>query len=153
MFSFLTEATAQKANFAGTWALNATKSAPVPEGQGGRGGGMRASQLVVKQDANSLTVDRTRTGQDGPVTSTDKYTLDGKESVNTTPRGSSKSIAKWGADSKSVNFAHTRTFGEREMKSTEVWTLTDAKTLTIVTKSPGRDGGAERVMTLVYDKK
>jgi len=61
------------------------------------GGGMRmgGGNFVATQEANLLTVVRTRTGQDGqPTTITMKYTLDGKESVNTSPRGDSKSIAK-----------------------------------------------------------
>ncbi len=57
-----------KANFAGTWALNAAKSnfgtPPAGGGGGGQGGGQRGGgNFVVTQDANVLT--RTTTGQDG----------------------------------------------------------------------------------------
>jgi type IV secretory pathway TraG/TraD family ATPase VirD4 len=82
-------AQAGKTNFAGDWTLNAEKSTQPQGGQGG-GGGMRmgGGNFVATQEANLLTVVRTRTGQDGqPTTITMKYTLDGKESVNTSPRG------------------------------------------------------------------
>src|ERR1035437_5108760 len=87
----MTNAQAGKTNFAGNWTLNAEKST---QPQGGQGNGMRmGGNFVATQEANLLTVVRTRTGQDGqPSTITMKYTLDGKESVNTSPRGDSKSI-------------------------------------------------------------
>src|SRR5450759_1732891 len=107
-------AQAGKANFAGSWAANAEKSTPAP--QGGGGGRMGGGNFDAAQEANLLSVTRTRTGQDGTATTTvTKYTLDGKESVNTTARGSSKSIATWSADGKSLTIATTSTFNDREM--------------------------------------
>ena len=156
MVSFVSEATAQKTNFSGTWAFNQEKS---NMGQQGQGGGFRGAggQLTVKQEGSILSVERVRTNQNGEKTTvSEKYTLDGKESSNTSQRGSSKSIVKWLPDGKSLNFATTRSFERdgqtREMKSTDVWNLTDAKTLSITSTSTGRDG-AERKVTLVYDKK
>lgn len=148
----MSDAQAGKASFAGTWALNAEKST-LPQGGGQRMGG---GNFVATQEANLLTVERTRTGQDGQTTTmTMKYTLDGKESVNTNPRGESKSVAKWSPDGKSLIIETSRTMdmnGEtRTMKSTETWTLTDAKTLTVLTTRQGPNG--EVKSTLVYDKK
>jgi dipeptidyl aminopeptidase/acylaminoacyl peptidase len=150
-------AQAGKTNFAGDWTLNAEKSTQPQGGQGG-GGGMRmgGGNFVATQEANLLTVVRTRTGQDGqPTTMTMKYTLDGKESINTSPRGDSKSIAKWSADGKSLTIETTRTMdmnGEsRTMKSTEVWALTDAKTLSVTSTRQGPDGDVKSNM--VYEKK
>jgi hypothetical protein len=141
-----------KVNFAGNWVLNAEKSTQ-PQGGGGRMGG---SNFVATQEANLLTVVRTRTGQDGQSTTTTmKYTLDGKESINTSTRGDSKSVATWSTDGKTLNIATSRTMdmnGEtRVMKSTEAWTLTDAKTLTVLSTRQGQDG--EVKSTFVYDKK
>jgi hypothetical protein len=149
-------AQAGKVNFAGTWNLNAEKSTQPPAGQGGGGMRMGGGNFVATQEANLLTVERTRTGQDGQATKiTMKYTLDGKESVNTSPRGDSKSIAKWSADGKSLTIETSRTMdmnGEsRTMKSTEVWTLTDAKTLTVASTRQGPDGDVKA--TMIYDKK
>ena len=160
LFAFLslpltTNAQGTKANFAGTWAFNESKS------NLGDGGGFRrgAGQMTVTQDGINLTVVRVRTNQNGEqTTTTDKYTTDGKECVNTSTTGRggpSKSILKWSADGKSLNFAITRTF-ERdgkttEMKSSEVWTLTDAKTLSVASTFSSPNG--EMKSTLVYDKK
>ncbi|MCX6255011.1 MAG: hypothetical protein NTV31_11120 [Bacteroidia bacterium] len=155
MLAFLTpvmvNAQAGKADFSGTWALNAEKSTM---GQGGQrmGGG----NFVATQEANLLTVERTRTGQDGQtMTITSKYTLDGKESVNTSPRGDSKSVATWSPDGKTLTIVTSRTMemnGETTtMKSTEVWSLTDAKTLTVSSTRQGQNG--EVKSTLIYDKK
>ena len=147
---------AGKANFSGTWALNTEKSTfgqgqgqpPQGQGRGGPGGG----NFVAKQEANLLTVERTM----GDRTVISKYTLDGKESVNSTGRGESKSVATWSTDGKALTIVTTRSF-ERDgqtvqMKSTEVWTLTGPTTLSIVNTSTSREG-QERKRTMVYDKK
>jgi hypothetical protein len=163
---------AGKANFSGTWAFNAEKSnmgqppqgqpgqGQPPQGQPGQGMGMRGGfgggNFVAKQEATLLTVDRTRPDQNGtPQTTTSKYTLDGKESVNTSPMGDAKSIATWAADGKSLTIVTTRTF-ERDgqsmtMKSTEVWSLTSPTALSIVTTRTTPNG--DRTTTMVYDKK
>ncbi len=141
-----------KTSFAGNWAFNAEKS-NLGEGMGQRMGG---GDIVVKQEPNLLTVDQTRTNQQGEtVNITSKYTLDGKESVNTTGRGESKSTANWSPDGKSLTIATTRSF-ERdgqtmEIKSTQVWALTDPSTLTISMTMNTPNG--ERKTTMVYNKK
>ena len=140
-----------KPNFAGSWAFNESKSVL------GEGGNFRrATAMTVTQEGNNLTVARVRTNQDGETTTTtEKFTLDGKESVNDSGRGPSKAIVTWSADGKALNFAITRTFdrnGETTtMKSSEVWTLTDAKTLSILSTFAMQD--MEMKTTLVYDKK
>lgn len=148
----MTNAQGGKVNFAGNWVLNAEKSTQ-PQGGGGRMGG---GNFVATQEANLLTVVRTRTGQDGQSTTmTMKFTLDGKESLNTSPRGDSKSVATWSADGKTLNISTSRTMdmnGEsRVMKSTEAWTLTDANTLTVSSTRDTPNG--EVKSTMVYDKK
>jgi hypothetical protein len=170
LFAFLCmplaiNAQGSKADFSGKWTLNASKSdmGQPPQGQGqpsqGRGqrmGGFGGGDFTATQEANLLTVERTRTGQDGQsMTITSKYTLDGKVSVNTTGRGESKSTANWSADGKSLTILTTRTF-ERdgqsmEMKSNEVWTLTGPSTLSIVNTMNTPNG--ERKTSMVYDKK
>jgi hypothetical protein len=164
VFAFLcmplaVNAQGSKANYAGKWALNATKSdmGQPPQGQG-QGGGMRmgGGDFTATQEANLLTVERTRTGQDGQaVTTKSVYTLDGKVSVNTTARGESKSTATWSADGKSLTIVTTRTV-ERdgqstEMKTTEVWSLTNPTTLSVANTMNTPNG--ERKTTMVYDKK
>ena len=147
-------AQAGKANFAGSWKYNAEKS-NVGQAQGqGQGGGMRmgGGDFVAKQEANLLTVTRTMTRQDGTSNTTEnKYTLDGKETVTTTQRGESKSTATWSADGKSLTIVTKMMMNDMEMKTTAVWTLTDATTLTMTTTRPGQDG-AEMKITAVYNK-
>lgn len=152
----MTNAQAGKTNFSGTWALNAEKSTmPQAGGNGGGGGGMRmGGNMTVKQEGNNLSVSRTFPGRDGgeATTRTTEYTLDGKEKVNTTQRGESKSTANWSPDGKSLTVKTTSDFNGNTFTSTAVWTMTDANTLSVKTTSPGRDGG-ERTTTMVYDKK
>ena len=154
-----------KVNFSGTWALNAEKSnfgmgqgqqpqGQPPQGQGqgqGQRGGFGGGNFVAKQEANLLTVDRTR----GDQTFTSKYTLDGKESINTTGMGESKSVATWSADGKVLTIVTTRTFerdGQSQTRTTkDEWSLTDANTLSVKTTRQTQNG--EGVSTMVYDKK
>ena len=148
----MTNAQTGKTNFSGTWAFNAEKSNLGDMGGRGFGGG----DMKVTQETNLLTVATTRPGRDGgdPVTTTMKYTLDGKESVNTSQRGDSKSTATWSADGKTLTIKTARTIdmnGEtRTMNSTEVWTLNgNALTIASTTTTPNGD----RTTTRAYDKK
>lgn len=150
----ITNAQTGNTNFTGTWALNAEKSA-LGDNQGSQR--MFGGNFVAKQEANLLTVERTRTNQNGETsTTTSKYTLDGKESINTSQRGESKSVATWSTDKKTLTIATTSTFemdgNKMTMKSSQVWTLTDPKTITINSTRQGRDGEEVKV-TIVYDKK
>lgn len=159
MMPLFTNAQAGKANFAGNWAVNAEKSTqPQQGGQGGGGGrGFGMGPLSVAQEANLLSVETSRTNQNGETTKTTmKYTLDGKESINANPRGDSKSVATWAADGKSLTIVTTRTMdinGEsRTLKTTAVWAMEGAN-LVVTTTSPGQSGNPDRVVKLVYDKK
>jgi len=164
-----------KTNFSGNWAVNVEKSnfgqgqgQPQAQGrpqgqaqgqgqdQGQRLSGFGGGNFIAKQEGNLLTVERSRTNQNGKTTKTEsKYTLDGKECVNTTGRGESKSTATWSADGKTLKIVTNSTFttnGEsRKMKSTEEWTLKDARTLSVKTTRASKNG--DRVSTIVYDKK
>jgi hypothetical protein len=163
---------AGKTNFAGTWAFNAEKSnmgqAPQgqpaqgqpAQGQPGQGQGMRGGfgggNFVAAQDANLLTVDRTRPDQNGtPQTTTSKYTLDGKECVNTSGMGDAKSVVTWAADGKSLTIVTNRTFDRNgqsmTMKTTEVWSLTSPTELSVVSTRTSQNG--DRTSKMVYDKK
>ncbi len=153
-----TNAQGTKANFSGSWAFNAEKSnmGQPPQGQGQRMGPFGGGDFVATQDANILTVERTRTSPDGQTMNVKSvYNLDGKESVNTTGRGESRSVATWSPDGKSLTIATTRNIDRdgqnMEIKSTEVWTLTDPKTITVNTTMNTPNG--ERKTTMVYNKK
>lgn len=146
IFPVKVNAQGAKANFSGTWTLNEAKST-IPQGGGG-GQRMGGREFTVTQDANLLT--QTRTSQDG-TTRASKYALDGTESVNTMGEFESKSTAKWSADGKSLTITTKSNYNGNERTSTAVWSLTDAKTLSVISTRQGQDG--EVKSTMVYDKK
>lgn len=141
----MVNAQAGKANFAGTWTMNAEKST-VPEG--GRGNRMGGGEFTVTQDA--ATMSQSRAGRDG-ATMVTKYTLDGKETVNTFGQGESKSTATWSADGKKLTIVTKMNFNGNDRTTSATWSLIDAKTLQIESKRQGQDG--EVVTKMVYDKK
>jgi len=138
-----------KADFSGTWTLNEEKS-NLGETRRARFGG---GDFVATQEANLLTVERTRTNRDGETTtSTTTYSLDGKEKVNASGRGERKSAANWSADGKILTIVTVSSFNGNERTSTEVWSLTGPNTLSITSTRQGRNG-EEIKTTRVYDKK
>lgn len=154
LLPFNMNAQGSKTDFTGNWVLNAEKS-NMGDAQGQGGMRMGGGNFVAKQEANLLTVDRTRQNQNGEsMTTTSKYTLDGKESVNSTGRGESKSVATWSPDNKSLTIKTAMTFNmggdSRTMNTTEVWSM-NGSNLTVKTTREMPDG--ERTTTAVYDKK
>lgn len=157
MMPVVLQAQAGKADFSGTWTMNAEKS-QMGQGGGGFGGGgrMGGGDMVVKQDGNVLTVERTRPGRDGgsPVTTTTKYTLDGKESVNPSQMGDSKSVATWSPDGKVLKISTTRSFDRDGQSMTftqaEEWSL-NGSNLSI--KNTSNTPNGEMTTVMVYDKK
>jgi hypothetical protein len=149
-----------KADFSGSWAMNAEKST-FPERQGGGGapggggGRMGGGDIVVSQEANLMTVEQTMNTPNGEMTTTMKYTLDGKESVNESQRGDSKSVATWSSDGKSLKIVTTRSFNmggqSMDMESAETWSLVNANTLSVERTMSTPNG--EMTTTMVYDKK
>ena len=124
VLSIATLAFAQKPDFSGTWAIDPA-SAPAPPaggGAGGQGAGMRtmaSGPMVVKQTADTLTVERV--AGESKIVST--YKLNGTESINKRTMGQ---------------------MGEVEIKSKAKF---DGAKLTIVTQQPNRDGGAPLELT------
>ena len=146
IFPVKVNAQGAKSNFSGTWTLNEAKST-IPQGGGG-GQRMGGREFTVTQEANLLT--QTRTSQDG-TTRASKYALDGTESVNTMGEFENKSTAKWSADGKSLTITTKSNYNGNERTSTTVWSLTDAKTLSVISTRQGQNG--EVKSTMVYDKK
>ena len=107
--------------------------------------------MTVTQEANRLSVTRAMGGRDGASTpTTTNFSLDGKETVNSSQRGESKTVAVWSSDGKSLTLTTTRSFNGMNMKTVEVWTI-DSNTLTI--KSEATTPQGNRSSTLVYDKR
>jgi hypothetical protein len=150
---FTAVTSAQKVNFSGTWTYNETKS--ILGGEGGPRGA--AVKLVVKQDGNNLTMEKTTRRQSGEENvSTENYTLDGKECENPTfGDRTKKSTATWSDDKKSLTIVSKVVFEregqQMEITTTEIFTLSqDKKNLSIDYTSKSARG--ERKNTFVYDK-
>jgi hypothetical protein len=122
-----TLAWAQKADFSGTWTLDAEASG-APAGGGGGGGGRGGGRGglgqggTVKQSATELTVERMM--GENKVSST--YKLDGTESKNSMMgRGGapveSVSTAKW--DGPALVITTKTDMGNGPQESTQKWTL------------------------------
>ncbi len=140
-----------KVDFTGEWVLNEDKS------DLGEGRAFAAFKIAVKQEGNTITIERTRTGRDGEErTNSETLTLDGKENIDEGERGSSTSVLSWSEDGNSLTIKSKREFNRQgetfEMNSTQVWTLAeDGKVLKIQSDISSSRG--ERSSTLVYDKK
>jgi hypothetical protein len=112
-----------KPNFSGEWKMNAAKS---------DFGQMPAPTSLVLKIAHSdpeLKVARTQVSERGEFTSESAYTTDGKECVNKTRFGESKSTLKW--EGNALVIATKMDFQGNEVTITEKWSLSDdGKTLT-----------------------
>jgi hypothetical protein len=142
-----------QANFAGSWVFSESKSVL------GDGPMMSATSMTVSQTPDLITMELVQPSFDGSgdMKRTEKYTLDGKESINKGMMESSvKATTAWSDDKKGLKFSKVTTFdmnGEKmEMKSTEDWILSDdGKALTVKTFLSTPMGDMN--LTLVYDKK
>jgi hypothetical protein len=142
-----------QAKFAGTWALNESKS--------DFGGGQfrfAATSMVVTQDAATLSVESTMPGRDGGEMKTNaSYKLDGTVSENPMFNSTRKTTAAWSADKTSLTLSHVMTFdmnGEsREMKSADEWKLSDGGKVLMITSTRTNPDGNEMKTTAAYDKK
>jgi hypothetical protein len=150
---FTAVTSAQKVNFTGTWNYNETKS--VISGEGGPRGA--STKLIIKQDGNNMSIERTNLGRNGEERkSTENYTLDGKECENPAFRDNvRKSTVTWSDDKKSLTITSKMTFEregqQTEIVTTEIFTLSsDKKNLSIDYTSKSSRG--ERKSTFVYDK-
>jgi len=151
MVPLVINAQTDKANFSGNWALNESRSST-----GGNQGNQRmaaaSSTMTVAQEENKLSVTRAVGGRDGGSTpNTTTYSLDGKETVNSSQRGDSKTVAVWASDGKSLTLTTTRSFNGMDMKTVEVWTIDASNALSI--KSDATTPQGNRSTTLIYDKK
>ena len=134
-------------NFSGSWSLNQGKSTT--------GGDQRMAAsptMTVTQESNKLSVTRTASNRDGGSTqNTTNFSLDGKEMVNSTQRGESKTVAAWSSDGKSLTLTTTRSFNGTDMKTVEIWMIDSSNALSI--KSDVTMPQGNRSSTLVYDKR
>ncbi|HNX93291.1 MAG TPA: hypothetical protein PKI17_07175, partial [Syntrophomonas sp.] len=139
-------------DFSGSWTFNESKSTL------GEGPMMSATSMTINQQADLISIDLVQPSFDGgEMKRSEKYTLDGKESVNKGMMDSSiKTITTWSDNKKELNFAKAIVFdmnGEKmEIKITDEWIISDdGKTLTVKSAMSSSMGDTNQV--LVYDKK
>lgn len=149
---FLSGSIIAQPNFTGSWTYNESKSTL------GEGPMMSPAAMTINQQPGLISVDLVQPSFDGGEEKrSEKYTLDGKESVGQGMMNSSvKTIVTWSDDKKELKFAKNIIFdmnGEKmEAKSTEGWKLSDdGKMLTMKFSMVSQMG--EINSTLVYDKK
>jgi hypothetical protein len=140
-----------KPDFSGNWAFNKDKS-QVGEGRQGP-----AINLLIAQKDNNLSIERTSIRQDQEFKTTDKFTMDGKESENPAfGDNMKKSTISWDKDGKCLIINSKMSFemngNTMEITTTENYKLSaDGKILTLDFVSVSSRG--ERKYTAVYDKK
>jgi hypothetical protein len=149
-----------KANFSGSWTVDAEKTAaanPAPPAGGGGGGGGRAGgggggrgggqagPMTVKQDATSLSVERQ--GQNGPTTTV--YKLDGSKQTVTMGQGEATVVAK--PEGATIVIETTRDMGGTMATTKQVWSM-EGDYLVISSTQPGRQGGEPTTRKTYYKK-
>ena len=142
---------ADKASFAGEWTLNDQKST-----LGEFGARFTPKKVKVEQTDNLLSLERTTSFNGEDRVTPEKITLDGKESENTVfGNAKRKSTAKWSEDLQTLTISSElnleRNGQSMQIKSTEVWKLIDAKTLSLETTSVTPNG--TNTVKAVFDKK
>ena len=138
------------ADFSGEWTLNEDES-EMGESRFGP-----SKTLKITQAENSLVIESTRVGRDGETRKIkDEYTLDGEEKLTENERGTTKTIASWSEDSKTLSLKSHRKMTRDdqifEITTEENWELSDeGSTLTINTSRSSPRGESSSV--LVYSK-
>ena len=144
-----------KADLSGTWTFDEAKSDPAGGpggGGGGRGGGGRMgggtpSQLVIKQTATELTVERTL--PNGAETAV--YKLDGSVSANKTAMGQSTMKASWEGNNLVLagKQAVSTQQGDFEIDTKEVYSVAGTVLTVTTTRTTPR---GENTRKLVFNK-
>ena len=145
-----------KPNFAGTWTLDAEKTAaanPAPAGgggggrAGGGGGGRGGAQgpMTIKVDATTFSIERQ--GANGPTTQA--YVIDGKPNKMTQGQQEVTYTAK--VVGATIEIESTRDMGGTAVTSKAVWSM-EGEYLVQATTPAGRDGGAPTTRKTYYKK-
>ena len=134
------------ADFSGNWKLNTTKSKLNDQFS------MAPKEVILGQQDNELNVEKHASFQDQEITIKDKFTLDGKECINSGWQDSQKkSTAVWASDKSSLTITSKLAIGGggEEMTIVEVYKM-DVSNLVIETKASSSYG--EVAETQVFDK-
>ncbi len=131
-----------KPNFSGVWKMDPGRSDY---------GVMEAPQAVTRKivhEEPNVTMVVNQKSSRGDMTSEFKYATDGKEYVNKTRLGDTRSTLKWDGDT--LVLSTTRTVMGREVLITDHWSLSaDGKIMTVTGKITG---GAENEYKIVFER-
>ncbi len=140
---FCSAMTLAKPNFSGNWKMNAEKSdfgmMPAPS----------SLDQKITHEEPSLKVATTWVGDYGDFTMDFSYTTDGKECVNTSQMGESKSTLKWDGDALLID--SKMDFQGTEVTISDKWVLSEDGKMMTVTRHFSSDQG-EGDATIVLDK-
>ena len=136
---------AQGLDFTGTWKLNASKS------KLGDQFSMAPREIIIAQKDNDLAIEKHSSFQDQEFTTTDKFTLDGKECVNTGWQDSQKkSTVVWADDKQSLKITSKLNIGDGgEMTIIEVLKMDGPN---MVLESTASSSYGDMSETMVYEK-
>jgi len=136
--------TASAADFSGNWKLNKSKS------KLGEQFSMAPSILIAAQSGNDLNLEKHISFQDQEMTTKEKYTLDGKESINPGFQDSQKkSTAVWSGDKNSLTITSKIPMGDNDMTTVEVYKIVDGN---LVIDSKMSSSFGENNETMVFEK-
>jgi hypothetical protein len=133
---------ADKPDFSGSWKMDADKSTfgPIPPPTA-------MTRKIVHSDP-ALSVEEARSGAQGDMNTTMKYSTDGKETTNSMMGNDVKSKAVW--EGKTLVITSAANFGGADVKLTDKWALADdGKTLTDVVSISAPQGDFEMTFVLV----
>ena len=148
-----------KANFAGSWSLDKSKSQGLDQR-------MADADVTwtITQDDSKISIESKVTGGQAPaggggggrgMGGPRTYTLDGKETTTEAQGGTSTTKATWGGDGKSLELMSVRAgnFNGNDFKATTTDKMSlsgDGKTLTVVRHSESPRGTTDS--TMVFNK-
>ena len=136
--------TASAVDFSGNWKLNKSKS------KLGEQFSMAPSILIAAQSGNDFNLEKHISFQDQEMTTKEKYTLDGKESVNPGFQDSQKkSTAVWSGDKNSLTITSKIPMGDNDMTTVEVYKIVDGN---LVIDSKMSSSFGENNETMVFEK-
>ncbi|HEX5734426.1 MAG TPA: hypothetical protein VF131_16440 [Blastocatellia bacterium] len=131
-----------KANFSGTWVMDASKSEGIPNS-------VQQEMSVVQTDDTIKLETKVKTDE-GDFAIADSYVVNGKEvdfvpQTPEGPNGKGKRTAKWTADGNGIEVTEQATFetpgGPVSQQMTRKWTLSaDGKSLIIELSAKGPEG-------------
>jgi len=137
---------AQGIDFSGNWKLNTSKSKLNDQFS------MAPKESIIAQKDNDFNIEKHSSFQNQDFTINDKFTLDGKESVNPGWQGSQKkSTAAWSDDKTSLKITSKLPIGDSgEMTIVEVYKM-DGNSLVVETSASSSYGDVAE--TQVFDKR